>query len=148
MRPTTPWPSLTAGESAAVAMGTDHPISWCRLYDGGRIWATSMGHFPNVDTANGGDNYLIDHLLGGVQWVAGIAGTEDDCGGTIWSNFRRTTLTTDVQGPIGLDVAEDGRVYWTEIGPQGLEALGRLKMWDPATAETTLVATIPTRADA
>jgi glucose/arabinose dehydrogenase len=136
------------GNPPAVAMGNDHPISWCRLYDGGRIWATAMGHFPNLYTQNGGDNYLIDHLVGGVQWVAGVAGTESDCGGTVWGNFRRTTLTTEVQGAIGMDIAADGRVFWTEIGPQGLESFGRLKTWDPETNETTLVAEIPTRADA
>jgi glucose/arabinose dehydrogenase len=136
------------GNPPAVAMGNDHPISWCRLYDGGRIWATAMGHFPELYTANGGDNYLIDHLVGGVQWVAGVAGTEGDCGGTVWSNFRRTILSTDVQGPVGLDVADDGTVYWTEIGEQGMESEGRLEMWDPDSGETTLVHTFLTRADA
>jgi glucose/arabinose dehydrogenase/type 1 glutamine amidotransferase len=136
------------GGIGPVEMGHDHPISWCRLYDGGRIWATAMGHFPNLYTANGGDNYLIDHIVGGVQWAAGVAGDESDCGGTVWSNFRRTTLSTEAQGPIGLDVDDDGKVYWTEIGPQGLESFGRLKMWDPDTGETALVAEIPTRADA
>ncbi|HSI79379.1 MAG TPA: ThuA domain-containing protein [Solirubrobacterales bacterium] len=136
------------GNPPAVAMGADHPISWCRLYDGGRIWATSMGHFANLYTANGGDNYLIDHLVGGVQWAAGVEGTEGDCGGTVWSNFQRTILSTDVQGPIGLDIADDGTVYWTEIGLQGMESEGRLKMWDPDSGETTVVEVIPTRADA
>ncbi|HSI79380.1 MAG TPA: ThuA domain-containing protein, partial [Solirubrobacterales bacterium] len=136
-----------AGGGPPVVMGADHPISWCRLYDGGRIWATSMGHFPEVYTQNGGDNYLIDHLVGGIQWVAGIEGTEGDCGGTVWSNFRRTVLATGVQGPIGIEVANDGTVYWTEIGPDGLESFGRLKKWDPDTNETTLVGTIETRAD-
>ncbi len=133
---------------SGLPMGHDHPVSWCRLYDGGRIWATAMGHYPENYTENGGDNFLIKHLVGGVRWAAGVAGTEGDCGGTVWSNFRRTTISTDSQGPIGLDVAEDGRVFWTEIGPQGLNSFGRLKMWDPDTGETTLVAQIPTRADA
>ena len=136
------------GAPPALAMGSDHPISWCRHYDGGRIWATAMGHFPNLYTQNGGDNYLIDHLVGGVQWVAGVAGDEGDCGGTVWSNFRRTILTSDVQGPIGLDIAEDGTVYWTEIGEQGMESEGRLEMWDPDTGESSVVHVIPTRADA
>jgi glucose/arabinose dehydrogenase len=135
------------GNPPAVAMGNDHPISWCRLYDGGRIWATSMGHFANLYTANGGDNYLIDHLVGGIQWVAGVEGTEGDCGGTVWSNFRRTVLSTEAEGPIGLEVANDGTVYWTEIGPDGLESFGRLKKWDPETGETSLVGEIETRAD-
>ena len=53
-------------------MGQDHPISWCRSYDGdnvndatgtpkayedGRAWITGIGHNAAVCTpANGGDN--------------------------------------------------------------------------------------------
>lgn len=53
------------------AMGEDHPISWCKPYDGGRVWVTGMGHFPESYAANGGDNYLVKHLVGGVGWAAG-----------------------------------------------------------------------------
>ena len=27
------------------AQGYDHPISWCKPYDGGRAWVTALGHF-------------------------------------------------------------------------------------------------------
>ena len=55
------------------AMGQDHPITWCKLYDGdnvndntgtpkayndGRTWVTSMGHFGSQYTENGGNNNL------------------------------------------------------------------------------------------
>jgi glucose/arabinose dehydrogenase/type 1 glutamine amidotransferase len=128
-------------------MGQDHPISWCKPYDGGRVWVTGMGHFGASYTENGGANNLVKHLVGGVRWAAGD-GSLDDCGGTIWSNFDRTVLSDDsAVGPIGLDVAPDGKVYWTEIGAAGLETEGRVKMWDPETEEAVTVATIPTRAD-
>ena len=26
----------------------DHPISWCKRYDGGRMWYTGMGHTEDV----------------------------------------------------------------------------------------------------
>ena len=35
----------TTYDPGGNAMGYDHPISWCKPYDGGRAWATAMGHF-------------------------------------------------------------------------------------------------------
>jgi len=37
-------------------MGADHPIAWCRIYEGARIWSSSLGHFSAAYTENGGDN--------------------------------------------------------------------------------------------
>ncbi|MFJ8581784.1 ThuA domain-containing protein [Micromonospora sp. NPDC093277] len=48
------------------AMGSDHPISWCRAYDGGRSFYTGMGH--TIDSY-GEANYRT-HLLGGVRYAA------------------------------------------------------------------------------
>ena len=142
-------------------MGQDHPISWCKLYDGdsvadgtgtpkeyndGRVWLTGMGHFGTAYTA---DSEIVKHIVGGIRWAAG-EGRKSDCSGTVWSNFTRTTLVDDVNGPIGLDVAPDGKVFWTEIGPvQGYQSEGYLKMYDPTgpANNKTTVAAIPTRAD-
>jgi plastocyanin len=148
-------------EPGSNAMGQDHPISWCKRYDGdavedgtgtpreyddGRVWMTGMGHFGESYTA---DSELVRHIVGGVRWVAG-EGRKSDCSGTVWSSFNRTILVNDINGPMGVDVAPDGKVYWTEIGPeQGYESEGYLKVHDPegrANNKTT-VATIPTRAD-
>jgi Trehalose utilisation len=75
------------------AMGEDHPISWCKRYDGrrvvdgtgetrrykdGRTWVSGMGHFGASYAENGGDNELVEHLVGGVRWVAG-EGHRRDC---------------------------------------------------------------------
>jgi Trehalose utilisation len=75
------------------AMGEDHPISWCKRYDGrrvvdgtgearrykdGRTWVSGMGHFGASYAENGGDNELVKHLVGGVRWVAG-EGHRRDC---------------------------------------------------------------------
>jgi glucose/arabinose dehydrogenase/type 1 glutamine amidotransferase len=133
--------------SGVTSMGADHPIAWCRMYEGGRIWSSSLGHFAASYLENGGDNNLLEHLVGGVQWVAGSAGRDSDCAGTVWSNFRRTVLADDLQGAIGLDIARDGKVYWTEIGAQGIQSEGRLRMFDPETGETSTLLTLPTRAD-
>ncbi|WP_370518000.1 ThuA domain-containing protein [Micromonospora sp. MP36] len=150
--------------TGTYSMGQDHPTTWCKLYDGGsvkdgtgtprpyndgRTWVTSQGHFGVRYTENGGDNPLIKQIVGGVRWVAG-EGKKTDCSGTVWSNFTRTTLVDNVNGPMALDVASDGKVYWTEIGPKpGYESEGYVKMHDPngPPNNSTTVATIPTRAD-
>ena len=76
-------------------------------------------------------------------------GRKSDCSGTVWSNFTRTVLVPDASAPIGIDVAKDGKVYWSEIGTVGFESEGFIRMHDPAGAagNKTTVATIPTRAD-
>ena len=63
-------------------------------------------------------------------------------------------LVTDANGPIGIDVAKDGKVYWTEMGPAGnaagqYNAQGAIMMHDQkgAPGNKTTVATILTRAD-
>ena len=144
-------------------MGQDHPISWCKLYDGenvndgtstpkayfdGRTWVTGMGHFGSSYTESGGDNNLVKQIVGGIRWVAG-EGRKSDCSGTVWSNFTRTVLVPDASAPIGIDVAKDGKVYWSEIGSVGFTSEGVIRMHDPAGAagNKTTVATIPTRAD-
>ena len=146
------------------AMGQDHPITWCKLYDGdnindntgtaksyndGRTWVTSMGHFGSSYTENSGNNNLVKQIVGGVRWVAG-EGKKSDCSGTVWSSFTRQVLVADANNPIGIDVAKDGKVYWSEIGSTiSLTSQGYIKMHDPAKAagNKTTVATILTRAD-
>ena len=31
--------------SGVTSMGADHPIAWCRMYEGARVWSSSLGHF-------------------------------------------------------------------------------------------------------
>jgi type 1 glutamine amidotransferase len=54
------------------SMGADHPISWCRNYDGGRTWYTGMGHTQDSYTT---ETNFRNHILGGIKWAAGkVAG--------------------------------------------------------------------------
>ncbi len=50
-------------------MGADHPIAWCQMYDGGRSFYTGMGH--TADSYR--EPLFLQHLLGGIQMVAGTA---------------------------------------------------------------------------
>ncbi len=146
------------------ARGQDHPITYCKLYDGenindgtpvartyrdGRTWVTGMGHFGVRYTENDGDNNMVKMMVGGIRWVAG-EGRKSDCSGTVWSSFTREVLVSDAVNPIGIDIAKDGKVYWSEIGgPIGFESEGYIKMHDPEGAPNnkTTVATLQTRAD-
>ena len=115
----------------ANGKGQDHPITWCKLYDGanindntgdatrptrdGRTWVTGMGHFGASYTENGGNNNLVKMIVGGTAgWPA--SGKKTDCSGTVWSSYHRTVLVADANQPIGIDVAKDGKVYWSEVG--------------------------------
>jgi type 1 glutamine amidotransferase len=62
-------------------MGPDHPISWCKRYDGGRVFVTGIGHFAIRYTEGPtlGDNNLMKHLVGGIGWAAGALGNVGDC---------------------------------------------------------------------
>ena len=56
--------------------GSDHPIAWCQVYDGGRSWYTGMGHLSQDYS----DSLFMDHLLGGIQYAAGVVSA--DCSPT------------------------------------------------------------------
>jgi glucose/arabinose dehydrogenase/PKD repeat protein len=114
------------------AMGYDHPISWCRPYDGGRSWVTGMGHFGAHYT---NEPKFVQHIVGGVEWAAGLK--EGDCGGTVWGNFERVPLDENTSAPFAMDVAADGRVFYTEL------VRGQIRVFDPRTNNTTTAITIP-----
>ncbi|RIQ22252.1 DUF1349 domain-containing protein [Jiangella rhizosphaerae] len=114
------------------AMGYDHPISWCKPYDGGRAWVTAMGHFGAHYTQEAD---FVQHIVGGVQWAAGVA--EGDCGGTVWDQFERVPLDQNTSAPYAMDVAPDGRVFFTEL------VRGQIRVYDPATQTTSTALTIP-----
>ncbi|WP_406387380.1 ThuA domain-containing protein [Streptomyces sp. NBC_00887] len=61
--------SYSAGSGA---MG-DHPITWCKPYQGGRSWYTGLGHTE----ASYGDEGFRKMLLGGIRYAAGVS--KADC---------------------------------------------------------------------
>lgn len=54
-------------------MGHDHPITWCREYDGGRSWYTGLGHTAESYT----ERLFLEHVMGGIRWAAGVDEDED-----------------------------------------------------------------------
>ncbi|NHC46244.1 ThuA domain-containing protein [Motilibacter aurantiacus] len=121
----------TTYEPGSNRMGYDHPISWCRPYDGGRAWMTGMGHFG----AHYQEPALVRHILGGVKWAAGLE--EGDCGGTDWSEFEKVALDENTSAPFAMDVAPDGRVFFTEL------VRGQIRVYNPTSRTTSTAVTIP-----
>ncbi|WP_459712919.1 ThuA domain-containing protein [Actinophytocola sp. KF-1] len=119
-------------EPGSNGMGYDHPISWCKPYDGGRAWMTGMGHFGAHYTQETG---LVQHILGGVKWAAGLEA--GDCGGTVWDQFERVPLDQNTSAPYAIDVAPDGRVFFTEL------VRGQIRVYDPEARTTSTAITIP-----
>jgi hypothetical protein len=56
-------------------MGADHPIAWCHNFEGGRSWYEGAGH---VDSAYA-DPLFLEHLLGGIEWTAGVVSGGGNC---------------------------------------------------------------------
>jgi uncharacterized protein len=52
-------------------MGTDHPISWCQLINGGRSWYTGLGHRAELFQ----DEVFLAHLEKGLRYV--VSRSED-----------------------------------------------------------------------
>ncbi|MFD5697297.1 ThuA domain-containing protein [Streptomyces lasiicapitis] len=113
------------------AMGADHPISWCRNAEGGKVWATAMGH----DKASYSEPAFRDHVLGGIQWAAG--NKPGDCGGTVWSGYEKIALDENTADPMELDVAKDGKVFYAQRS-------GEVKIFDPKTHATTTAGKVDT----
>ncbi|MEM9055824.1 MAG: ThuA domain-containing protein [Pseudomonadota bacterium] len=57
-------------------MGADHPIAWFHEFDGGRSWYTAGGHTSSSYSEEG----FLAHLLGGLQYAAGVIAAEDTDG--------------------------------------------------------------------
>ena len=45
--------------------GAMHPISWCHVYDGGRVFYTAMGHTAESFA----DPHFLEHLRGGITYA-------------------------------------------------------------------------------
>ncbi|MFB6553487.1 ThuA domain-containing protein [Streptomyces sp. NPDC056405] len=65
--------SLDESSYSGGNMNGDHPIAWCKDYEGGRAFYTGGGHTDESFT----DPAFRRHLLGGVRWAAGM--TNADC---------------------------------------------------------------------
>ncbi|MGW9631370.1 ThuA domain-containing protein [Agromyces sp. NPDC055520] len=57
------------------SMGEDHPIAWCQNFEGGRSWYEGAGHTD----VSWSDPLFLSHVLGGIEWTAGLTTGGGDC---------------------------------------------------------------------
>ncbi len=141
-------------QPGASANGWDHPVSWCRDYDGGRSFYTAMGgtadSFAETD--------FRDHLRGALAWTNRTS--QADCKATITTNYTAERLTQPNQPgqndqigePHGLVTAPDGKVFYIGRGgadssqpvvtdwnnPNIGKGKGEIHVYDPQTEKVTL----------
>lgn len=60
-------PSVGGEPDSPTATPGDYPISWTREYGGGRVFVTTLGHFPDVWRSPA----YLQHLLQGMRIAAG-----------------------------------------------------------------------------
>ncbi|MGO3661469.1 ThuA domain-containing protein [Microbacterium gubbeenense] len=62
-------------EPGRGAMGEDHPLAWCQNFEGGRSWYEGAGHTDE----SWSDPVFLEHILGGIEWTAGLVTGGGDC---------------------------------------------------------------------
>lgn len=115
------------------ANGPRHPIAWYHAYDGGRAFYTGGGH----TTESYSEPLFLKHLLGGIRYAMGenvkldysksyaIKTPEEN-------RFTKTILSNDLNEPMELAVAPDGRVFFGERS-------GSLYVYLPTDNKTVLI---------
>ncbi len=112
---------------AGGTMGSNHPISWCKDYQGGRSFYTGLGN-----TAASYDATLTTHLKGAISWAAGQSDPAySDCGATVLKNYQQVKVSgpPNLNEPIGFDQFPDGRIIQTS-------RRGDVRLHDPVTGTT------------
>ena len=116
---------------AGGTMGANHPVSFCKDYQGGRSFYTALGNTPEAFDAT-----LTTHLKGAISWAAGASDpVYSDCGATVLKNYQQTKISAppNLNEPVGFDQLPDGRVIQTA-------RLGTLRLHDPVAGTSTVIA--------
>ncbi|MFI1722450.1 ThuA domain-containing protein [Streptomyces sp. NPDC020489] len=105
--------SLDESSYTGGNMSGDHPIAWCKGYQGGRAFYTGGGHTEESYS----DPAFRRHLLGGIRWAAGM--TKADCrpetGYTSLFNGSSTTGWRQA-GPGGFTLADGSLTSYGGLG--------------------------------
>ena len=99
-----------AGDGTNVG-GTDHPISWCKDISRGRSFYMGMGR----TAAAYGEDRVRDHLLGAIQWSAGLI--RGNCKASLNSSYTGTRLVS--AGPTANGLQYSGESHGLVVAPNG-----------------------------
>ncbi len=114
--------------------GANHPIAWYHEFDGGRAFYTGGGHVEESFS----DPLFLGHLFGGIQYAMGDNVTLDYSKSYAVeapeeNRFVKTILVNDLDVPMEMAIADDGRLFYTELFN------GKLWMFDTKSGENKLV---------
>jgi cytochrome c len=121
--------------------GEFHPIAWYQDFDGGRSFYTGGGH----TTESFGEPLFLQHLAGGIEYAIGsnqplnyakayaVKAPEEN-------RFTKKVLSNDLNEPMELAAANDGRVFFVERG-------GKFYLYDPKDFKTKLLYNFPVLPD-
>jgi cytochrome c len=117
--------------------GENHPVAWVHEFDGGRAFYTAFGHTDESWT----EPEFLQHLLGGIRYAVGKSKETDYSKAHSMrmpdeNRFEKTLLAGDLDEPMELSVAPDGRVFF-------VERKGKVKLFDPKTNQTAEIAELP-----
>ncbi|PMD94409.1 glycosyl hydrolase [Siphonobacter sp. BAB-5405] len=119
--------------------GSNHPFAWYHDYDGGRAFYTAGGHTNESFS----EPLFLKHLLGGIQYAMGDGKLDFAKAYSVKTpeenRFVKTVLSNDLNEPMELAVAPDGRVFF-------VERAGKFYQYDPKTQQTRLVYDFPVKA--
>ncbi|WP_229311480.1 ThuA domain-containing protein [Larkinella rosea] len=116
-------------------MGDNHPMSWFHEYDGGKVFYTNFGH-PDETYAN---PVYLKHLLGGIQYAVSEKLDYSKAKTMPFpeeNRFDKEILAEKLDEPTELVVLDNGKVLFTE-------RKGALKVYDPKSKVTKVVANLP-----
>src|SRR3954447_12725391 len=112
-------------------MGADHPVSFCKDFQGGRSFYTTLGN-----TAASYDADMVKHLRGAINWAAGQSDPAfSDCGATVLANYQQVKVSAppNLSEPVGFDQLPDGRIVQTARP-------GTVRLHDPGKGTTQVIA--------
>jgi glucose/arabinose dehydrogenase len=118
--------SVGVEQGPADQSRNDYPISWIRNYEGGRVFITKLGHFPDVWTTPD----FLQHLLQGMRMAAGRIPSDFS------GHMVKETIAEGVW-PDDIAVDDRGNVWIAELR-------GKVHRYDAETGQTRLIGTVPT----
>ncbi|MBD2751917.1 ThuA domain-containing protein [Spirosoma validum] len=117
--------------------GANHHISWYHEFDGGRAFYTGGGHTDESFS----EPLFLSHILEGIKYAIGnnkpLDYRKSYSKVTPEQNrFVKTVLVNDLNAPMEVAVAPDGRVFFTEMS-------GNLSVYDTHTNKHALIHKFP-----
>ncbi|GAB4015227.1 ThuA domain-containing protein [Spirosoma koreense] len=117
--------------------GANHHISWYHEFDGGRAFYTGGGHTDESFS----EPLFVAHILGGIKYVIGENKPLDYRKAYSkvtpeQNRFVKTVLVNDLNAPMEVAAAADGRIFFTEMS-------GNLSVYDTRTSKYALVHKFP-----